>query len=232
LLGGVELFDEVGGTLSNSVELKAEELKVLADKTRLRILVLLKERGELGLNDISNLTGKAKSTISDHLKLLLKAGFIERKEADRGFLYFLTEKGASVLPLIEDKPYTVRVEEEAASSSFMVNIELWLERIGRGRRHVVPSVLLGLSMIILGYMPLSAVVTSLALGAILGLLDANAREFAESSALYAVFTAISAILREWSLAMILTVLPSLAIFILIGGIAWIGVKLIMQKWIR
>jgi len=219
--------------LNSSIELKAEELRVLADKTRLKILALLKERRELSLNEISNLTGKTKSTISDHLKLLMKAGFIDRRGVDRGYLYFLTEKGEGVLPLIEDKPYKIEAVEEGMGKSeaygFLADAEEWLEKVSGGRRHVIPSIILGLSMIAFGYMPLSAVATSLALGLILGLLNVGGHEFIESSLLYAIFATLSAILREGNLGMILTILPSLAIFILVGGIAWMGVKLIIQK---
>ncbi len=60
---------------------QAELFKVLGVESRIRIIDLLKERGPLGVNKMSELLGITPSAVSQHLKVLKHAGLVrnERK---------------------------------------------------------------------------------------------------------------------------------------------------------
>ncbi|MBI5679336.1 MAG: winged helix-turn-helix transcriptional regulator [Methanobacterium sp.] len=64
----------------NDIEDKSENIKALSDPTRLKILYIL-QGGELCVCEIIMALNKPQSTISHHLNVLKKAGFIQgRKE--------------------------------------------------------------------------------------------------------------------------------------------------------
>jgi DNA-binding transcriptional ArsR family regulator len=73
-------------TLRNSVD----GLKALAHPVRLRILALLRD-GELCVCQITQTLELASSTISEHLSLLRKAGFIEERKEGKWVFYALSE---------------------------------------------------------------------------------------------------------------------------------------------
>ena len=60
---------------------QADLFKVLGVESRIRIIDLLKERGPLGVNDMSEVLGITPSAVSQHLKVLKHAGLVrsERK---------------------------------------------------------------------------------------------------------------------------------------------------------
>jgi DNA-binding transcriptional ArsR family regulator len=60
---------------------KAELFKVLGLDSRIRIIELLKEKGPLGANEMSEMLGVTPSAVSQHLKILKHAGLVrnERK---------------------------------------------------------------------------------------------------------------------------------------------------------
>ena len=60
---------------------QAELFKVLGVESRIRIIDLLKEKGPLGVNKMSELLGITPSAVSQHLKVLKHAGLVrnERK---------------------------------------------------------------------------------------------------------------------------------------------------------
>jgi ArsR family transcriptional regulator len=60
---------------------QADLFKVLGVDTRIRIIELLKQRGPLGANEMSELLGITASAVSQHLKILKHAGLVrnERK---------------------------------------------------------------------------------------------------------------------------------------------------------
>lgn len=60
---------------------QAELFKVLGVETRIRIIELLKQKGPLGVNELSNTLGVTASAVSQHLKILKHAGLVrnERK---------------------------------------------------------------------------------------------------------------------------------------------------------
>lgn len=60
---------------------QAELFKVLGVDTRIRIIELLKQKGPLGANQMSEILGITPSAVSQHLKILKHAGLVrdERK---------------------------------------------------------------------------------------------------------------------------------------------------------
>ena len=60
---------------------QAELFKVLAVESRIRIIELLKQRGPLGANELSEMLGITTSAVSQHLRILKHAGLVrnERK---------------------------------------------------------------------------------------------------------------------------------------------------------
>ena len=60
---------------------QAELFKVLSLDTRIRIVELLKQKGPLGANEMSEMLGITPSAVSQHLKILKHAGLVrnERK---------------------------------------------------------------------------------------------------------------------------------------------------------
>jgi DNA-binding transcriptional ArsR family regulator len=55
---------------------KADMFKVLGVESRLKIIELLKERGPLGANEMSEILGITPSAVSQHLKVLKHAGLV------------------------------------------------------------------------------------------------------------------------------------------------------------
>lgn len=60
---------------------QAELFKILGVDTRIRIIELLKQKGPLGANEMSETLGVTPSAVSQHLKILKQAGLVrnERK---------------------------------------------------------------------------------------------------------------------------------------------------------
>ncbi|MEW6263277.1 MAG: metalloregulator ArsR/SmtB family transcription factor [Thermodesulfobacteriota bacterium] len=60
---------------------QAEMFKILGVETRIKIIELLKQKGPLGVNELSEALGVTPSAVSQHLKILRHAGLVrsERK---------------------------------------------------------------------------------------------------------------------------------------------------------
>jgi len=67
-------------------------LRLLADPTRLRLLVLLEEE-ELSVAELQDILGMGQSRISSHLAQLKRAGIVEDRRAGKNVYYGLTTKG-------------------------------------------------------------------------------------------------------------------------------------------
>src|SRR5437016_9812914 len=67
-------------------------LKLLADPTRLRLLLLLEE-DELSVAELQKILGMGQSRISSHLAQLKRAGVVEDRRAGKNVYYGLTSKG-------------------------------------------------------------------------------------------------------------------------------------------
>lgn len=83
----------------------AENLKLLGDKNRLTILLLLKER-EMCVCDIVELLETSQPNASQHLRKLKAAGVLKESKRGQWVYYSLS---------IEDKPYIQHVLEYAPS---------------------------------------------------------------------------------------------------------------------
>lgn len=83
------------GNLRGSVD----GLKALAHPARLRILMLLRE-GELCVCQLMEVLGLAASTVSEHLSLLRRAGFVSERKEGKWVFYRITEDQA-LAPLCE-----------------------------------------------------------------------------------------------------------------------------------
>jgi ubiquinone/menaquinone biosynthesis C-methylase UbiE/DNA-binding transcriptional ArsR family regulator len=68
-------------------------LRLLADPTRLRLLLLLEEE-ELSVAELQDILAMGQSRISSHLAQLKRAGVVEDRRAGKNVYYGLTKKGA------------------------------------------------------------------------------------------------------------------------------------------
>ena len=82
---------------SQYVELAVEVFSMLADATRVRLILSLKEHGELSVNHLADLVDKSPAAVSQHLaKLRLGRMVTTRQDGTRVF-YRLTDEHASRL---------------------------------------------------------------------------------------------------------------------------------------
>ena len=58
---------------------QAELFKVLSVDTRIKIVELLKQKGTLGVNEMSKMLGITPSAVSQHLKILKQAGLVQNE---------------------------------------------------------------------------------------------------------------------------------------------------------
>jgi DNA-binding transcriptional ArsR family regulator len=85
---GVERSDHLDDQL---VELAVEIFKMLADATRIRIVLALRD-GELSVNTLADLVGKSPAAVSQHLaKLRLARVVMTRHEGNRVFYRLANE---------------------------------------------------------------------------------------------------------------------------------------------
>ena len=80
-------------------ELLAKYFRGLGDPTRLRILRMLEEAGELSAGELVKRLGMPQATVSTHLGCLRWCGFVATRRQDRSVIYRLAD--ARVSELIE-----------------------------------------------------------------------------------------------------------------------------------
>jgi DNA-binding transcriptional ArsR family regulator len=71
---------------------KAELFKVLSVNTRIRIIELLKQKGPLGANEMSEMIGVTPSAVSQHLKILKHAGLVRNERKGYWIPYRIDER--------------------------------------------------------------------------------------------------------------------------------------------
>lgn len=91
-----------------SAEQTAEQFKVLADKTRLRILGLLRER-ELCVCDLTEILAISQPGVSQHLRRLKQAGFVKERKGGQWVYYSLNTQHLLLSVLL---PHLPQVSED------------------------------------------------------------------------------------------------------------------------
>lgn len=91
-----------------SAEQTAEQFKVLADKTRLRILGLLRER-ELCVCDLTEVLQISQPGVSQHLRRLKQAGFVKERKGGQWVYYSLNTQHLLLSVLL---PHLPQVSED------------------------------------------------------------------------------------------------------------------------
>ena len=76
-------------------DLLAKYFRGLGDPTRLRVLELLQETGELSAGEIVNRLGMPQATVSTHLGCLRWCGFVTTRREDRSVIYRLADPRVS-----------------------------------------------------------------------------------------------------------------------------------------
>lgn len=98
------------------LEVIARKFRALGDPTRLLALQSLRD-GEATVGALAETTGLSTATLSRHLQLLHKAGFVRRRRDGLFVWYALADAGvASLCELMCD-----RVEHEVASSASAIS---------------------------------------------------------------------------------------------------------------
>jgi DNA-binding transcriptional ArsR family regulator len=91
---GIERVDHAGDQL---VELAVEIFKMLADATRIRIVLALGD-GELSVNTLADVVGKSSAAVSQHLaKLRLARVVMTRHEGNRVFYRLANEQALELV---------------------------------------------------------------------------------------------------------------------------------------
>ncbi|GGG68184.1 transcriptional regulator [Paenibacillus radicis (ex Gao et al. 2016)] len=91
--------------MNQSVELLAETMKLLADRTRLTIIALLKEK-EMCVCDIVDVLETTQPNVSQHLRKLKTGGLVKETRKSQWIYYALN---------VADKPYLNSILEELPS---------------------------------------------------------------------------------------------------------------------
>lgn len=73
-------------------DLLAKYFQVLSDATRVRVLELLRERGELSVSEIVAALGQSQSKVSNHLACLRWCGFVLTRRDHPSVLYRVADE--------------------------------------------------------------------------------------------------------------------------------------------
>ena len=73
-------------------DLVAKYFKVLSDATRVRILELLEERGELSVGQLVEALGESQPKVSNHLACLRWCGFVHTRREHPSVLYRVADE--------------------------------------------------------------------------------------------------------------------------------------------
>lgn len=85
------------GVDSSYVELAAEVFRLLADPTRIRIVLALAEAGELSVNELAEAVGKSPTGVSQHLAKLRWAKVVRPRQDGTRMHYSLVDEHARLL---------------------------------------------------------------------------------------------------------------------------------------
>ena len=79
---------------SEYVTLAAEVLGILSDPTRIRIVLALRQEGELPVNALAEIVGKKPSGVSQHLARMRMARMVTTRQEGTSVLYRLADEHA------------------------------------------------------------------------------------------------------------------------------------------
>ncbi|MGW6130827.1 ArsR/SmtB family transcription factor [Cellulomonas sp. NPDC055163] len=82
---------------SSFVELAVEVFAMLADATRVRIILALRDTGEVSVNHLAEVVGKSPSTVSQHLAKLRLARIVSTRHDGTKVFYRLENEHARQL---------------------------------------------------------------------------------------------------------------------------------------
>ncbi|MFW6600024.1 ArsR/SmtB family transcription factor [Propionibacteriaceae bacterium Y2011] len=82
---------------SEFVELAVEVFGLLADATRVRIILALRENDELSVNHLADIVAKSPAAVSQHLAKLRMARIVSTRQDGQRVFYRLTNEHASQL---------------------------------------------------------------------------------------------------------------------------------------
>ncbi len=80
-----------------ALELVAARFRVLSEPTRLKLLNLLREHGELSVSEIVAETGYGQANVSKHLMQLLEAGMVARRRDGTSARYRIADESIFAL---------------------------------------------------------------------------------------------------------------------------------------
>lgn len=77
-----------------SLNRAAQVFQMLGDESRLQILILLKERGEVCVSDLTEALGQSQPATSHHLSLLRMSGLVRFRRNGKSNLYRIDSEHA------------------------------------------------------------------------------------------------------------------------------------------
>ena len=112
---------------------KAEMFKVLGVENRIRIIELLKSKGPLGVNELSEALKITPSAVSQHLKILRHAGLVRNERKGYWIPYKVNEEALEQCQLLLSKVCScgckgtgkIREGELAAAEDKLVLLRRW-----------------------------------------------------------------------------------------------------------
>src|SRR5258705_7408857 len=104
---------QISGTPTEP-ELVAKYFRGLGDPTRLRILELLEEEGELAVGDLVEKLGIPQATVSTHLGCLRWCGFVATRREQRAVIYRVADERVGTLVALAHELLNNNAEHVAA----------------------------------------------------------------------------------------------------------------------
>ncbi|MTD43656.1 metalloregulator ArsR/SmtB family transcription factor [Conexibacter sp. W3-3-2] len=82
------------------LETMAEQVRALADPTRLGLAMALRDGGELCVCDLAWVSGRQERLVSHHVRQLRAGGLATSRKEGRMVLYSLTSRGSELLAVV------------------------------------------------------------------------------------------------------------------------------------
>jgi DNA-binding transcriptional ArsR family regulator len=99
------------------LERVAQRFRVLGDSSRLAIVRLLLERGELSVGGVVDHVEMSQANVSKHLRVLLDAGIVSRRSEGTSAYYAVVDDSVEELCALVWRRIETQVQDEAASLS-------------------------------------------------------------------------------------------------------------------